>query len=213
MSTILDKSLDDIISTRRTKKPQGKKKVVGKGVGKVQKKQPVSFQKVAKKVAPQPKPALDLTYATKVVAQGLPRDLKQDAIKSQVGGVSHVSMNYNEKGQFRGVATIVFKSHKNAVLAVEKYNNAPIDGGKSKLKMELIVDPTRKPLAARISANLPKPVQTPQTKKKQALKEKVQQKRQQLQKKPVKQTKAKAAKPAKKTAEQLDQEMSDYFNN
>lgn len=122
-------------------------------------------------------------------------------------------MNYNEKGQFRGVATIVFKSHKNAVLAVEKYNNAPIDGGKSKLKMELIVDPTRKPLAARISANLPKPVQTPQTKKKQALKEKVQQKRQQLQKKPVKQTKAKAAKPAKKTAEQLDQEMSDYFNN
>lgn len=83
MSTILDKSLDDIISTRRTKKPQGKKKAVGKGVGKVQKKQqPVSFQKVAKKVAvPQPKQSLDLTYATKVVAQGLPRDLKQDAIK------------------------------------------------------------------------------------------------------------------------------------
>lgn len=121
-------------------------------------------------------------------------------------------MNYNEKGQFRGVATIVFKSHKNAVLAVEKYNNAPIDGGKSKLKMELIVDPTKKPLAARISANQPV-AQTPQVKKKQALKEKVQHKRQQLQKKPTKQTKAKAAKPAKKTAEQLDQEMSDYFNN
>lgn len=81
MSTILDKSLDDIISTRKSKKPQGKKKAVGKGVGKVQKKQPVSFQKVAKKAAPPPRPALDLTYATKVVAQGLPRDLKQDAIK------------------------------------------------------------------------------------------------------------------------------------
>lgn len=82
MSTVLDKSLDEIISTRKSKKPQGKKKPVGKGVGKVQKKQqPVSFQKVAKKVAPQPKPTLDLTYATKVVAQGLPRDLKQDAIK------------------------------------------------------------------------------------------------------------------------------------
>lgn len=126
-------------------------------------------------------------------------------------------MNYNEKGQFRGVATIVFKSHKNAVLAVEKYNNAPIDGGKSKLKMELIIDPSKKPLAARISANQPQPAaETAQAKKKQALKEKVQQKRQQLQKKAAKPAKAKtpkAAKPAKKTAEQLDQEMSDYFNN
>lgn len=123
-------------------------------------------------------------------------------------------MNYNEKGQFRGVATIVFKSHKNAVLAVEKYNNAPIDGGKSKLKMELIVDPTKKPLASRISANQPQPVEKAQQQKKQhALKQKVQQKRQQLQKKAAKPAKAKPAKPAKKTAEQLDQEMSDYFNN
>lgn len=124
-------------------------------------------------------------------------------------------MNYNEKGQFRGNATIVFKSHKNAVLAVEKYNNAPIDGGSSKLKMELIIDPTKKPLAARITANKPeaKAKANPEQKKKQALKEKVQQKRQQLKKKAAKPAAEKAKKPAKKTAEQLDQEMADYFNN
>ncbi|PIS54363.1 hypothetical protein CJI97_004066 [Candidozyma auris] len=214
MSSILDKSLDDIISTRKSQRSQGKKKAVGKGTGKAQKKETVSFKKAAKKVAPQPKPALDLTYATKVVAQGLPRDLKQDAIKeffqSQIGGVSVVSMNYNEKGQFRGGATIIFKSHKNAVKAVEKYNNAPIDGGSSKLKMELVIDPTKKPLAARITANKTEPVATPQQKKQQVLKQKVQQKRQQLQKKA---SNGKPKKQTKKTAEQLDQEMSDYFNN
>lgn len=58
-----------------------KKKVAGKGVGKAQKKPAVSF----KKEKPAPKPAaaaaVDLTYATKVVAHGLPRDLKQENIK------------------------------------------------------------------------------------------------------------------------------------
>lgn len=81
MSAALDKTLDDIISsTRKAKKVATKKKAVGKGVGKVQKKQQVvSFKKA--KPAPAKPAALDLSYATKVVAHGLPRDLKQDAIK------------------------------------------------------------------------------------------------------------------------------------
>lgn len=124
-------------------------------------------------------------------------------------------MSYNEKGNFRGIATIIFKSSKNAVLAVEKYNNAPIDGGASKLKLELIVDPSKKPLVSRITANQPKAAgkaattkaATKPANKKEQLKEKVKEKRKQLQKK------AKAKKPAKKTVEQLDQEMSDYFKN
>lgn len=85
MSTALDKSLDDIISsTRKTKKATAaKKKVVGKGVGKAQKKpQAVSFKKNKPVAAPKvAAPEIDLTYATKVVAQGLPRDLKQENVK------------------------------------------------------------------------------------------------------------------------------------
>lgn len=82
MSAALDKSLDDIISSTRKAKKAAAKKTVGKGIGKAPKKQVVSF----KKDKPAPKktpaaPAVDLTYATKVVAQGLPRDLKQDNIK------------------------------------------------------------------------------------------------------------------------------------
>lgn len=82
MSAALDKSLDDIISsTKRAKKVASKKKPVGKGIGKAQKKPIVSFKK--DKPAPKPValPGVDLSYATKVVAHGLPRDLKQDNIK------------------------------------------------------------------------------------------------------------------------------------
>ncbi|KAF7581525.1 putative RNA annealing protein [Clavispora lusitaniae] len=227
MSTALDKSLDDIISSsRKTKKVQANRKktvgkAVGKGVGKAQKKQPVvTFKKSKPAAAPKAAtPAIDLTYATKVVAHGLPRDLKQENVKdffqSQIGGVQTVSMNYNEKGNFKGIATIIFKSSKNAVLAVEKYNNAPIDGGASKLKLELIIDPTKKPLAARITANKPASAQVAKGQsKKEQLKQKLNEKRKQLQKKKADaKPKQKPSKPVKKTAEQLDQEMSDYFNN
>lgn len=124
-----------------------------------------------------------------------------------------VSLSYNEKGNFRGIATIIFKSSKNATLAVEKYNNAPIDGGATKLKLELVVDPSKKPLAARITANQPQAAAKakPAASKKEQLKEKVKEKRKQIQQK--KKAAVKAKKPAKKTVEQLDQEMSEYFNN
>ncbi|GEQ72050.1 hypothetical protein JCM33374_g5736 [Metschnikowia sp. JCM 33374] len=235
MSTALDKSLDDIISSSRKARrvANNKKKTAGKGVGKAQKKAPVATKKAPKQATKQASArpvavvsAVDLTYATKVVAHGLPKDLRQENIKdffqSQIGGVQSVMLNYNEKGIFKGVATISFKSSKNAVKAVEKYNNAPIDGGASKLKLELVIDPSKKPLAARITANAAPAKEQPDQKKKQ-----LQEKKKQLQKKKKDAAKAKAvaakgvksektakkAKPEQKTAEQLDQEMADYFNN
>lgn len=89
MSAALDKSLDDIISSGKKTKIASKKRVaaarpatrVGKKVGSAKK--PVV---ASKKAAVAPNAAaiakhLDLTYATKVVVHGLPRDIKQDAIK------------------------------------------------------------------------------------------------------------------------------------
>lgn len=128
-----------------------------------------------------------------------------------------MSLTYNEKGQFKGIATILFRTHKSAALAVQKYNGAPIDGGSSKLTLELIIDPTKKPLATRIVANqikpVAKPAKTAATKKTVATGTK--------KPAPTKQAKAAAAADkkkkglkanrAKKTVEQLDQEMADYF--
>ncbi|KAI5965209.1 YRA1 [Candida pseudojiufengensis] len=218
MSTSLDRSLDDIISSSRKTfkgKRQGSKfgnkghqhkvgkKLVG---GNRNKKQAVSFNRPT---APKPaaSPAFDLTYATKVNVSGLPRDLKQDNIKeffqSQVGGVQTVALSYNEKGQFKGYATVIFKSNKNAALAVEKYNGASIDGGAAKLRLELVIDTSKKPLAARIAA---KPVlRVPQGNK-------VDHKKKLLAKKNAKRP-AKKPQQKKRTVEELDQEMADYFQN
>lgn len=107
----------------------------------------------------------------------------------------------------------MFKNAAAAKKAVEKYNGAPIDGGASKLRLELIVDPTKRPLAARIVANAleqskkaakgKQPAKGVQAKAKQPAKP------QQPKKEQPKKEKKK--RPAKKTLEELDQEMTDYF--
>lgn len=143
--------------------------------------------------------------------------LTQDFFQSQVGGVANLSLSYNERGQFKGVATVIFKTNKSAALAVEKYNGAPIDGGSSKLKLELIIDPSKKPLTSRIAPNAVQPVAKS---KATALKARVQAakarqgvKAKTDKKKPAEKKKAAKPKKVKKTVEELDKEMSEYFNN
>lgn len=95
MSASLEQSLDDIISsTRKAKKVVAKKKQpgktavktagkqLGKGVGKAQKKTNANVR-AAKPVGPRKAAGttLDVSQATKVVAHGLPTDLKQDVVK------------------------------------------------------------------------------------------------------------------------------------
>lgn len=121
-----------------------------------------------------------------------------------------MGLSYNEKGRFKGIATIIFSKEKAAAKAVTKYNGAPIDGGSTKLKLELIVDPTKRPLASRIGSNdqaKPKPLQARIKAAKKAAAP-VATKKAAPKKKP-----AKKPKKEKKTVEQLDQEMTDYFDN
>ena len=76
-------------------------------------------------------------------------------------------MSYNERGQSTGMANITFKNGELARRAVERFNGSPIDGGRSRLRLNLIVDPNQRPvksLADRIKAmpqkggNAPRPV-------------------------------------------------------
>lgn len=100
-------------------------------------------------------------------------------------------------------------------MAVTKYNGAPIDGGSSKLKLELIIDPTKKPLASRIA---PVVQQVANAKAAQAKKQHntpAKGKKQNGAATPKAAAKKQAKKPAKrvkKTVDELDQEMADYFN-
>ncbi|CAI5758630.1 unnamed protein product [Candida verbasci] len=208
MSASLDKSLDDIIKSKPRTTKFGKKSKVGKNLTNKHKK-PVGASFNRPKGPPPAAaaaalPAFDLSYATKVNVSGLPKDLKQENVKeffqSQIGSVASVALSYNEKGQFKGFATVIFKNSKAASLAVDKYNNASIDGGSGKLKLELIIDTSKKPLASRIIANQPAKPSTPR--KSGFVKKTLNKNKNFKNKKPVNK---------KKTVEELDQEMTDYF--
>lgn len=124
-----------------------------------------------------------------------------------------VALSYNEKGQFKGFATIVFKSSKFATAAVDKYNGASIDGGAAKLRLELIIDTSKKPLAARIAPNAKAAAaaKTAGGKKIAAAKNALNKKKAGPGNK--NNNKQKKPKQKKKTIEELDQEMADYFEN
>lgn len=119
-------------------------------------------------------------------------------------------LSYNERGNSTGMATITFKNAEQANLAVKKFHNAPIDGGKSKLRLTLIVDPSRKTLLDRI-----RPVQNAQAAapNKKAAPTKPQPKKKPAgpNKKAIAAKQKKRAKPEKKSLEDLDKEMADYF--
>ncbi|QLQ78226.1 hypothetical protein HG537_0A04730 [Torulaspora globosa] len=149
---------------------------------------------------------LDSSREAKVNVEGLPRDIKQDAVReffaSQVGGVARVLLSYNERGQSTGMANITFKNGEMAKKAVAKFNGAPIDGGRSRLRLNLIIDPTQRPsrsLSDRIRA-IPPNVKAANARKGPTRKAALAKK--QRQQKP---------KQPKKSLEDLDKEMADYF--
>lgn len=148
--------------------------------------------------------------------------------------MSVVSLSYNQRGQSQGIATVVFKKAEQAKKAFDRYNGAPIDGGKTLLRVELVVDPTRKPLVARIQLNqiageiaaarkgqraakktaAPAKKAAAPAKKTTPAKKAAPAKAASAKAAPAKKAAAKKApkpKKEKKTLEQLDQEMSDYF--
>ncbi|ODV61138.1 RNA-binding protein YRA1 ASCRUDRAFT_13510 [Ascoidea rubescens DSM 1968] len=232
MASAMDRSLDDIIASKPRKSFNRKfvpKKSSGSRITKANhassSKLKTSFN-TSKKVAPvslqSSLSTLDASYATKCVVYGLPKDIKQDSIKeffqSQIGAVQTVALSYNEKGQSKGIATIIFKNSSSAQKAVEKYNGAPLDNGASKLKIELILDPSKKPLSARIQPNAPTKPASNITKKNLPLKSKNSNSNyngnnnnNNNNNKLKSKGKPRTKKP-KKTLEDLDQEMTDYFS-
>ena len=223
MSANLDKSLDEIIGSNKAGSNRARvggtrgngPRRVGKQVGSQRRSLPNRRGPIRKNTRAPPNAVarvaklLDTTREVKVNVEGLPRDIKQDAVReffaSQVGGVQRVLLSYNERGQSTGMANITFKNGELARRAVERFNGSPIDGGRSRLRLNLIVDPNQRPvksLADRIKAmpqkggNAPRPVKRGPNRKAAMAKS---------------QNKPKREKSAKKSLEDLDKEMADYF--
>ncbi|KAF5098640.1 hypothetical protein D0Z00_001983 [Geotrichum galactomycetum] len=176
MSANLDKSLDEIISSKpRTPRGRGGRKSVSVRKGVSKSAAPSAAKKaVAKKAAPAAAPKLNvLDEASKLADRIIISNL----------------ISYNSKGQSTGVVTITFKTPGHAHKATVRFNGTSIDNGAKFMK----------PRGSK--ATKATKVNTPRSKgpKAEASKPKA--------------TKTRTPRRPKKTLEELDAEMADYFDN
>lgn len=223
MSGKLDKSLDEIISTQRrssvrgrgarrnARRPGAAKPAVAAPVGGIKKNTKQANKGAAKAVPTGPSGG---NSEGRILVSGFPKDITEAMIKEYfaktIGTVKRVELSYGPGGQSRGVATIIFARSELASKAVSTCNNIPVDG--KPIKVEMIID-----------ANLAKAIPAPKGLSERIGQPKAQPKSAAITKKPEaarggkaargRGGKARNARPAKKTAEDLDAEMVDYWNN
>ncbi|KAI0161556.1 RNA recognition domain-containing protein [Xylariaceae sp. FL1272] len=226
MSGKLDQSLDAIISTQRRGTPAGRRRNPRRAAGRPTTTAPVGgVQKTSKqprnagaKQAPAKAPRGNVE--SKVVVSNLPKDVNEQQIKEYftkaVGPMKRVELSYGPGGVSRGIATVTFHKADGATLAFNKLNGIFIDN--RALKIEVIVDaakatailPTPKTLNDRVTQSKAQP-KSAANDKKDAGKAAGSGTRGGRGKKPGRP--ARNARPAKKTAEELDSEMADYFES
>lgn len=224
MSGKLDQSLDEILTTqrravggrRRTQRRASKPSTTP--VGGVQKTSKASRPANAAKQVPTKQLG---GGDSKVVVSNLPKDVNEAQIKeyfkTSVGPIRRVDLSYGPGGVSRGAATVTFNQPDGATKAFNALNGLLVDS--RPIKIEIIVSaakaaeiapPAKKTLTERITQpRQPKsqPKSAANDKKKEAVgKADVAGRRGGARKRATR-----SARPAKKTAEELDSEMADYF--
>ncbi|KAF2018669.1 hypothetical protein BU24DRAFT_405435 [Aaosphaeria arxii CBS 175.79] len=220
----LDQSLDDILKTRRqsSRRGRGSRRP---GTGRpAATEAPVGGVQKATRPAKQAKGGAAASIPTagsgesKIMISNLPLDVEESQLKDyfssamNVGRPKRVMMQYGPNGRSLGAATVIFSKADQAAKAVKALDNVRIDN--RLLKVEVLVSAANAPA--------PAPVASLADRVTQAKKDKP---------KPATATKAAAAGPRgannkrgrgrgrggraprdkKKTVEELDAEMNDYF--
>ncbi|KIW64434.1 hypothetical protein PV04_09367 [Phialophora macrospora] len=235
MSGRLDQSLDSIIDSQKKAKRETRRRKVGKPTGTTA---PVGgVKKATRPVKSAIKPATGAAAqarSSKIVVSGLPFDVNEAQIKEyfgkSVGNVKKVSLQYNQTGQSRGIADIIFSKPDSAAKAAKDLNGMLVD--KRPMKIEVVVDashvPTPAPvksLAERVAYANPKhsgksgPLTetsaNPKAQPKSATATKKVAGKDGAKGRPVgkagKPKRGRNSRPKAKTAEELDAEMTDYW--
>ncbi|KAH0376419.1 hypothetical protein KCU92_g9776, partial [Aureobasidium melanogenum] len=227
MSSKLDQSLEEIAGSRRNdarrNRRGGKPRVSTGGVTKnAAAAKPAGRQpKAAAAAAAIVGAALPATGESKIIVSNLPSDVTEQQIKEYftqaVGPVKKVLLNYNKNGRSVGVATIIFSQAQSAAEAAKKLDSVKVDG--KPMKIEVILGAKYAPAPA-APKSLGDRIQAPKAKK-----ENNKPKSAAAAPKPAtagaagatKATgragrKARAGRPKPKTVEELDAEMSEYFD-
>jgi len=223
MSGKLDQSLDEILSTQKSVRGRGQRRgrrapqagrttaVVAAPVGGV-KKNPKQAKGAVKAIPTGPSGG---NGESRIQVSNLPKDVNEGQIKEyfvkSVGPIKRVDISYGQGGVSRGIATITFARSDGATKAVAALNGLLVDG--KPMKIDVILD-------ARRAAAIPPPkglserIAQPKSQPKSAV--------------PTKNAGAagtgtrgknvrgrgrggRNSRPTKKTAEELDSEMADYW--
>jgi len=144
----MDKSLDEVISTRPKNMRRGgrrgsaKTQVLGNPANAVTRAavQNAAAAKVVASANPTSQPA------DKIIVSNLPADVNEVQIKelfhSTVGPLRDVTLHYDSAGRSKGIAAVHFQRKGDGTKAYQQYNNRLIDG-KRPMKIEIVVDPAR----------------------------------------------------------------------
>jgi len=200
----LDKSLDEIISTKRKQTPRPRRSSgprqssLSRGKGaKAAAVGSAAAAAAAVSQANRQQPPLVIPgrgpqgQGSKVIVSNLPTDVTEAQVKelfsTTIGPLRRVLMSYRANGQSTGVVTVQFQRAEDASRAYSQYNNRLIDG-KRPLKIEVVVDPAHAPV---VTPEAPKPSKSARAKRN------------------AKAKRRREARPAK-SLEDLDAEMEDY---
>ncbi|KAI1471355.1 uncharacterized protein F4812DRAFT_467460 [Daldinia caldariorum] len=218
MSGKLDQSLDEIVSTQRRAGGKGRqnprrstRRTTTAPVGGVQKTSRQPRTAAAKQI-----PAKATANGeSKVVVSNLPKDVNESQIKeyfaTSVGPIKRVELSYGPNSVSRGIATVTFAKADGASKAFNALNGLLVDN--RPIKIEIVVSAAKAAEIAPPAKTLTERITQPKAQPKSAASDK-------------KEAGSKAAgagargrkrrgprnsRPAKKTAEELDSEMADYF--
>ncbi|KIX04376.1 uncharacterized protein Z518_05244 [Rhinocladiella mackenziei CBS 650.93] len=225
MSGRLDQSLDSIIDSQKKAKREARRRKVGKPAGATA---PVGgVKKATKPVKSVIKPAAGASAqarSSKIVVSGLPFDVNEAQIKEyfgkSVGNVKKVSLQYNQNGQSRGIADIIFSKPDSAAKAAKDLNGMLVDKRPMKASttsptIEVVMDASSVPepapaksLAERVAANPKAQPKSATAVKKVSGKDGT---KGRSAGKPGKPKRGRSSRPKPKTAEELDAEMTDYW--
>ncbi|KAF4342012.1 mRNA export mlo3 [Fusarium beomiforme] len=223
MSGKLDQALDDITQAqRRTARRRSNQR---RGAGRPAAAAPVGgIQKNTKPARgagakPAPAKATPTNSDSKIIVSNLPKDVSEQQIKEyfiqSVGPIKRVELSYGPNSQSRGIANVTFHKSDGASKAFQKLNGLLVDN--RPIKIEIVVGaaqadkviPTVKTLAERTSQPKAQPKSAAADKHNAAAAKGAPTKGAGGNKK----RRGRNSRPAKKTQEELDSEMADYFDS
>ncbi|CAM1509157.1 Fc.00g028960.m01.CDS01 [Cosmosporella sp. VM-42] len=226
MSGKLDQALDDITSAQRRgatrggrrnapRRSTGGRPVTNAPVGGIQKNTKPARGAGAKNI---PAKATAANSDSKIIVSNLPKDVSEQQIKEyfvqSVGPIKRVEISYGPNSQSRGIANVTFHKSDGASKAFQKLNGLLVDN--RPIKIEIVVGaaqadkviPQVKTLAERTSQPKSQPKSAAADKHNtNAAKGGVAKGGPNNKKR----ARGRNSRPAKKTAEELDLDMADYF--